>query len=261
MRKKIFITGASSGIGRATSLRFASMQTYDLIICGRRKDRLNELREEIESRYACNVQVFEMDVRYEDNVKKIIHGNPAVFKRVDVLVNNAGLARGLSLLHESDSDHINEMIDTNVKGLLFVTKAILPFMLEAGNGHIINVCSTAGKDVYKMGTAYCASKFAVDAITKGLRLEYFDKGIRVGQVSPGHVEETEFAQVRFEGDTEKAKIYQDFNPLTSSDVANAIYYMVSAPSHVNIQDVYLMGSQQGSATMINRSGRIYDQKT
>lgn len=258
MTKKIFITGASSGIGRATSLKFASVKEYELIICGRRKDKLENLKETIEREYSCKVHPLEIDVRDEASVKQVIQENLPLFEGLDILVNNAGLARGLSLLHESDSKHINEMIDTNVKGLLFVTKAILPFMLQAGKGHIINVCSTAGKDVYKMGTVYCGSKFAVEAITRGLRLEYFDKGIRVGQVSPGHVEETEFATVRFEGDKERAGIYGDFNPLKAGDVAEAIYYMVNAPSHVNVQDVYLMGSQQASATMINRSGRIYD---
>src|SRR5690606_11303606 len=219
MRKTIFITGASSGIGRATALKFANGGEYDLILCSRRMDRLELLKEEISTISSSKVHLLTLDVRDENSVINTINENGSIFENLDVLVNNAGLARGLSLFHESNSEHINEMIDTNVKGLLYVSKAILPFMLKRGTGQIINICSTAGKDVYKMGTVYCASKFAVDAITKGLRQEYFDKGIRVGQVSPGHVEETEFAQVRFDGDVERAKIYEDFNPLTSRDLA------------------------------------------
>lgn len=259
MKKSIFITGASSGIGRATAIKFANGGEYDLILCSRRQGKLEQLKEEISLISSSEVHLLNLDVRDENSVIDVISRNSELFSRLDVLVNNAGLARGLSLFHESNSTHINEMIDTNVKGLLYVTKAVLPYMLKRGNGHIINICSTAGKDVYKMGTVYCASKFAVDAITKGLRQEYFDKGIRIGQVSPGHVEETEFAKVRFDGNEEKAKIYEDFNPLTSRDVADAIYYMVNSPAHVNIQDMYLMSSQQGSATLVNRSGRIHDQ--
>jgi|SRR5690606_23219801 len=178
---------------------------------------------------------------------------------VDILINNAGLAKGLSPVHEGDLAHWEQMIDTNVKGLLYVTRLISPGMVIRRSGHIINICSTAGKEVHPNGNVYCATKFAVEALTRSMRADLYTHGIRVSQVSPGHVEETEFARVRFDGNAEKANIYRDFNPLTSRDVAEAIYFIASRPPHVNIQDILMMGTQQAGSTMIDRTGRWFDQ--
>ena len=166
---------------------------------------------------------------------------------------------GKDLINEGKIEHWETMIDTNVKGLLYMTRAISPNMVKRKKGHIINVCSTAGKEVYTNGNVYCATKHAVDALTKGMRLDLYKHNIRVGQISPAMVESTEFAKVRFEGDKKKANIYSDFNPLTSDDVADAIYYMATRPPHINIQDVVLMGTQQANSTNVNRNGRIFDE--
>jgi NADP-dependent 3-hydroxy acid dehydrogenase YdfG len=171
------------------------------------------------------------------------------------LLNNAGKAKGLAPIQEGQLEHWEEMIDTNIKGLLYLTRAVAPLMAERGSGHIINISSTAGKEVYPNGNVYCATKYAVEALTKAMRIDLHKYNIRVSQVAPGHVEETEFALVRFDGDAEKAKIYEDFQPLTSKDVAEAIYFIASRPSHVNIQDVLMMGTQQASSTIIDKSGR------
>lgn len=180
---------------------------------------------------------------------------PEEWQAIDVLVNNAGKAKGLSPIHEGKLEHWEEMIDTNIKGLLYMTRVIAPGMVARETGHIINVGSIAGKEIYPNGNVYCASKAAVDALTAGMRLDLHKFNIRVSQVSPGHVEETEFALVRFDGDAERAQIYKDFQPLKASDVAEVIYFQASRPAHVNIQDVVLYGTQQASATVINRSGR------
>ena len=181
---------------------------------------------------------------------------PEAWQQIDVLVNNAGKAKGLDLIHEGELAHWEEMIDTNIKGLLYLTRAISPLMVARGQGHIINVCSTAGKEVYQRGNVYSATKFAVEALTKSMRLDLHDKGVRVGQVSPAHVEETEFALVRFDGDSERAeKVYDNFKPLSASDVAEAIYFIASQPAYVNILDVTMQSIQQASSNHIDRSGR------
>jgi NADP-dependent 3-hydroxy acid dehydrogenase YdfG len=257
MRKKILISGATSGIGKATAIRFASSGAYDLLLLARREELLDQLSSEL-VKYGCEVRTSVCDVRNRGEVERMVEHHRNWLVELEVLFNNAGLARGLDLLHETDPEHTEEMIDTNIKGLLYLSRAILPFFLAKGGGQIINMGSTAGKEVYPKGTVYCATKFAVEAITKGLRMEYFDKNIKVGQISPGHVENTQFARVRFSGDENKANIYQDFNPLTSADVAESVYYMASQPQHVNLQDIYMMGTQQASAQMIDRSGRKYD---
>ncbi|MBP7184917.1 MAG: SDR family NAD(P)-dependent oxidoreductase, partial [Saprospiraceae bacterium] len=179
-------------------------------------------------------------------------------KNIDILINNAGLALGLNPIHEGKIEHWETMIDTNVKGLLYMTRLISPHMVEKRKGHIINICSTAGKETYPNGNVYCATKFAVDTLTKSMRIDLHTFGVRVSQVSPGHVEETNFALTRFEGDKERAKIYSNFNPLKSKDVADAIYYIASRPPYVNIQDILMMGTQQANSTFIDRSGRKYD---
>jgi len=171
------------------------------------------------------------------------------------LINNAGLAKGLAPIHEGDLAHWDAMIDTNIKGLLYVTRCIAPGMVARRKGHIINTGSSAGKEVYKNGNVYCATKFAVNALTQGMRIDLHEYNIRVSQVSPGHVEDTEFALTRFDGDAQRARIYDDFQPLKAVDVADAIYFMATRPMHVNVQDIWLYSTQQAASTVINRSGR------
>ncbi len=248
------ITGATSGIGRATAARLAEAG-YDLIITGRRKERLEALAQQWRNQHGVRVLTLCFDLRDRQAVAQHLGQLPREWAQVDVLVNNAGLARGLAPIHEGDPDDWDAMIDTNIKGLLYVTRQIAPGMVARKKGHIVNVASTAGKEVYPNGNVYCATKHAVDALTKAMRLDLYKYRIRVSQVAPAHVEETEFALVRFKGDAEKARIYEDFQPLKASDVANAIYYIVSQPPHVNVQDVLLLGTQQASSIFIDRSGR------
>lgn len=252
--KIVLITGATSGIGRATAAKFAQ-NGYRLILTGRRAERLAELEQAFKTTHQSTIQTLSFDVRDVEAVKTAIASLDDEWRQVDILINNAGLAKGFHAIHEGDIEHWDTMIDTNVKGLLYLTRAIAPHMVDRRSGHIINVCSTAGKEVYPKGNVYCATKHAVDALTQAMRVDLHPYNIRVGQVSPGHVEETEFAYVRFE-DQEKAKIYEDFNPLKSSDVADVIYFMATCPPHVNIQDVLMMGTQQANSNFINRSGRM-----
>ena len=254
MKKCVLITGATSGIGLATAREFA-IHGYDLILTARREDRLKEVSDELSLNSTIEVQTLCFDIRDQ---KACATAMASITKPIDVLVNNAGLARGLDFIHEGDLTHWEEMIDTNLKGLLYMTRLISPGMVERKSGHIINLCSTAGKEVYPKGNVYCATKFAVEALTKSMRADLYTHGIRVSQVSPGHVEETEFARVRFDWDVEKANIYKDFNPLTSKDVAEAIYFIASRPPHVNVQDILMMGTQQAGSMMVDRSGRKYD---
>lgn len=251
----VLITGATSGIGRATAELFAS-KGYALIITARRAERLEAFGDYLSTEYKIDVKTLVFDVRDQSSCKSAVDTLTSPWDRIDILVNNAGLAKGLATIDEGDIDHWETMIDTNIKGLLYMTRLISPIMVKAGSGHIINVCSTAGKEVYPKGNVYCATKHAVDALTKAMRLDLYEKGIRVSQVSPGHVEETEFALVRFDGNKDKAKIYEDFSPLKSTDVAEAIVFIAERPAHVNIQDILLMGSQQASSVFINRSGRL-----
>ncbi|MEO1627660.1 MAG: SDR family NAD(P)-dependent oxidoreductase, partial [Bacteroidota bacterium] len=250
----VLITGATSGIGKATAELFAE-NGYRLILTGRRSDRLEAAQKEYAGRFGVETHLLSFDVRQPEAVQKAIDSLPEEWRQTDILINNAGLASGFDPIHEGDLADWDRMIDTNVKGLLYMTRAISPFMVERKKGHIINVCSTAGHEVYPNGNVYCATKHAVDALTKGMRLDLYKHGIRVSQVSPAHVEETEFALVRFHGDQERAKIYDDFQPLKSSDVAEVVYFMATRPAHVNIQDVLLMGKQQAGSSFIDRSGR------
>ncbi len=256
MSKTVLITGATSGIGLATARAFAQM-SWRLILTGRRQERLKQIQNELQAT-GSSVHVASYDVRSEEACQKLILELPAEWGTIDLLINNAGLARGFDPIHEGDSKAWNEMIDTNIKGLIYMTKYVSQGMVKRQSGQIINVCSTAGHEVYPNGNVYCATKHAVDALTKSMRLDLYKHGIRVGQVSPAHVEETEFALVRFSGDQSRAKIYEDFNPLKSSDVAEAIVYMATRPAHVNVQDILLMGTQQASSNHLDRSGRKYD---
>ena len=252
--KTVLITGATSGIGLATARTLAA-QGHHLILTGRRADKLAQLKEGFQEEYGVEITTLNFDVRNNDATETILNSLSDELKEVDVLINNAGLAKGFSPIQDGSLDHWNTMIDTNIKGLLYVTKVVAPWMVKRGEGHIINIASIAGKEAYPNGAVYCASKAAVDQLTKGMRLDLYKHNIRVSSISPAHVEETEFALVRFDGDAEKAKIYNDFNPLTSSDVAATIDFILAQPEHVCIQDVVISGTQQASATNINRSGR------
>lgn len=251
---RVLITGASSGIGKACALAFAS-QGYNLILTARRAEKLQEISRLITEKYSVDVVQLNFDVRNADEVKLSYDSLSDENKVIDILINNAGLAKGFDPIHEGSIEDWDTMIDTNVKGLLYITRLVSADMVKRNHGHIVNVASTAGKEVYPKGNVYCASKHAVEALTKSMRIDLHSKGIRVSQVSPGHVEETEFALVRFDGDDERAKIYEDFNPLTSRDVANAVMFIVQQPAHVNIQDILMMGTQQASNIFIDRSGR------
>ncbi len=251
----VLVTGATSGIGRATAEIFAK-NGHRVILTGRRMDRLEELTATFQSEFENEkIASLAFDVRDRDRAAEALAELPEGLREIDLLINNAGLAKGLDTIDEGDWAHWDEMIDTNLKGLLAMTRLVAPSMVARGRGHIINVGSIAGKEVYPKGNVYNATKFAVDALTRSMRLDLVPKGVKVSSVSPGHVEETEFALVRFDGDAEKARIYDDFQPLTAGDVAEAIYFMATRPAHVQIHDIVLTGAQQASATAVNRSGR------
>ncbi|MCC6459382.1 MAG: SDR family NAD(P)-dependent oxidoreductase [Saprospiraceae bacterium] len=254
LRLTVLITGGTSGIGRATAEYFAR-QGHRVLLTGRRAERLEALQEQFQTAFQADVHTLSFDVRDQAAVQYAFEQLPDEWQNIDVLINNAGLAKGLSPIHEGSLEHWETMIDTNLKGLLYVTRCIAPGMVRRRKGHIINIGSSAGKEVYANGNVYCATKFAVDALTRAIRLDLHAHNIRVSQVSPGHVEETEFAINRFDGDAQKARIYDDFQPLKASDVADAIYYIATRPAHVNVQDIVLFGTQQASATVVNRSGR------
>lgn len=248
------ITGATSGIGKATAEIFAK-NGYNLIITGRRAGRLEELASQLEREFKVKVLKLNFDVRKLGEVKKSIGELPAAFKNIDVLVNNAGLASGLSTIQDGDIEDWEKMIDTNIKGLLYITKEVANLMIPRKQGHIINVGSVAGKEVYANGNVYCATKHAVDALNKGMRIDLLQHNIRVSGIHPGMVE-TEFSIVRFHGDEEKAKkVYMGLKPLTGEDIADAIFWMASRPPHVNITDMVLTPTAQANATTtIRKSG-------
>lgn len=252
--KTVLISGASSGIGRATARRLAE-DGFRLILLGRRKDRLAELAEELLEQHETDTFLLPLDVSDRAAVATAPTQLPEDWQTIDVLLNNAGKARGVDPIHEGELDHWDEMIDVNLKGLLYLTRAFSPAMVARQSGMIVNVCSTAGKEVYPNGNVYCATKHAVDALTYAMRLDLVKYGIRVGQICPAMVEETEFSVVRYDGDTERAKIYEDFQPLRSPDVAEAIAFMITQPPHVNVLDLVIQGTQQASSTVVDRSGR------
>lgn len=245
--KTILITGATSGIGKAVAEQFAQ-QNARLILCGRRTHRLSELKQNL----GCEVHTLSFDVRDREAVFQAISSLPDAWKSIDVLVNNAGNAHGLDPVQTANIEDWEAMIDGNVKGLMYVTKAVLPLFIAQGSGQIVNLGSIAGLEVYPNGSAYCASKFAVDAFTKGLRIDLNGKGIRVGAVHPGLVE-TEFSLVRFKGDQVKSdQVYADIEALQAEDVAESIAYMVNSPKHVTVADITLLPTAQANATIVNR---------
>ena len=249
MNRTVFITGATSGIGKATAILFAE-NGFNIIICGRRKERLKELQEQLSQK----VKVFSLcfDVSKKEEVVYAINSLPEQFKHIDILVNNAGNAHGLSPIDKGCVEDWDNMIDINVKGLLYVTKAIVPYMVKANNGHIINIGSIAGKEVYTNGNVYNASKFAVDALGKGMLMDLNPYGIKVSNINPGLVE-TEFSLVRFKGDNERASnVYKGYQPLTAEDVAATIFWVATQPKHVNVSDLTILPIAQASATIVNK---------
>ena len=251
MKKIALITGATSGIGKATAERLAK-DGFDIIITGRRKEKLQELESLLQKEYKAEVLSLEFDVRNYTEVEKHLGNLTERWKNVDVLVNNAGLAVGLNSIQEGVVDDWERMIDTNIKGLLYVTRIISPVMVSRKLGHIINIGSIASREVYANGGVYCATKHAVKALSEGMRLDMVNYGIKVTLVCPGAAE-TEFSLVRFKGDGNRAdKVYDGFVPLTADDVADAISYAVSAPDHVDVQDILLMAKAQASATVFHK---------
>ncbi len=250
MKNKIaLITGATSGIGMATAKLFAE-NGVKLILCGRRQERLDSLKNQLSKKV--EVLILNFDVRDKAQVFEKLQNLPKEFSKVDILINNAGNAHGLDTIQDGNTEDWDAMLDINVKGLLYVSKAILPQMLKENSGHIINIGSTAGKEVYPKGNVYCASKHAVDAINQGMRLDLNGTGIKVGALNPGMVE-TEFSKVRFKDDAEKAeKVYKNFTPLQPEDIADIIWFAVTRPAHVNIADLTVMCLDQASSTIVNK---------
>ena len=250
MSKIALVTGATSGIGKATA-QILAKNNYKIILCGRREDRLLELKKELSA--FTEVCTLSFDVRDKKAVFESINSLPEGFSKIDVLINNAGNAHGLDSIQNGDLDDWDAMIDINVKGLLYVSKAIIPKMIEQKSGHIINIGSIAGKEVYANGNVYCASKHAVDALNQAMRIDLNPYGIRVGGIHPGAVE-TEFSEVRFKGDSERAAtVYKGFEPLRAEDIADIIHFVISRPYHVNIADLMVLPTAQASATVMNRS--------
>ncbi|WP_367865642.1 SDR family oxidoreductase [Pedobacter sp. WC2423] len=250
--KTALITGATSGIGKACAHLFAQ-QGYQLVLVARREEKLKEVAQHLADKYAVEIQILIADVRDNSVLKEVFESLPEDWKQIDVLINNAGLSQGLDPVQNGDTSDWDTMIDTNVKGLLYVTKIVSNWMIAAKKGHIINIGSIAGKEVYPNGNVYCATKHAVDALNKGMRLDLLPHGIKVTAINPGMVE-TEFSVVRFKGDEDKAKkVYEGLEPLLAQDIADAIWFVVSRPAHVNINDMLIMPTAQASATVVNRN--------
>ncbi len=251
--KIVFVTGASSGIGRSAAKAFAR-EGARILLCARRGERLQALAGELKREFGVPVHAFSLDVRDQSAVAAAIAGLPAEWAAIDVLVNNAGLSRGLDKLHEGLLSDWEEMIDTNVKGLLYVSRAVIPGMVARGRGHVINIGSIAGHEVYPGGNVYCATKFAVNALSRGLRMDLVATPVRVSTVDPGMVE-TEFSLVRFHGDEGRAgKVYQGIEALTPDDVAEAIVFCATRPPHVSIAEMIVMPTAQAAAMLAHRKG-------
>ncbi len=247
MNKKIaLITGATAGIGSETALILAQ-NNFNLILTGRRKDRLELLKDKLESTYGCRILTLNFDIRIKSGTETALNSIPEEWKAIDILINNAGLAAGSAPVNSADVDDWENMIDTNVKGLLYTCRIVTPWMIERQSGHVINISSIAGKEAYPNGSVYCGTKHAVSAISKAMRIELLPFGIKVTTIAPGAVE-TEFSLVRFHGDQEKAaQVYKGFTPLSAMDIAETILFVVNRPPHVNIDDLLIMPTSQGSA--------------
>ena len=251
MSKIALITGATSGIGEACAKLFAR-EKYNLILIGRRLDRLEKLAAHLNDKYNTEVAICAFDIRDRDEVVSNLENLPAKWKKVDVFINNAGLSSGLDPIQKGSYDDWDVMIDTNVKGLLYATKVVSNWMINNGHGHIINLGSIAGKDIYPNGNVYCATKAAVDALNKAMRIDLLPYGIKVTAIHPGAVE-TEFSEVRFHGDKERAKkVYEGLVPLVADDVAETIWFVASRPPHVNINELILVPTAQASGTIFHR---------
>lgn len=255
MKKIVFITGATSGFGEACAHKFAQ-NNYDLILNGRRVERLEALKQKLEEQYKVSCYLLPFDVQNQQAVFDSINSLPERWKQIDVLINNAGLALGKDLFQDAQLNDWTTMIDTNIKGLLYVSKAVVPFMIPRKKGHIINLGSTAGKEAYEGGNAYCATKAAVDSVSKGMRIDLVRHHIKVTAIHPGAAE-TEFSMIRFKGSEEAAKkVYEGFHPLSAEDVADIIYYTASLPPHVCINDLVVTCTQQANSFITDRSGYI-----
>jgi hypothetical protein len=248
--KTVLITGATSGIGRATA-RLLALKNYRIILCGRRLDRLQELEKELSQ--ITEVHSLHFDIRNQKKLLECLESLPENFSQIDILINNAGNAHGMDTIQDGSTEDWDTMIDINIKGLLYVSKAIIPQMVERKSGHIINIGSTAAKEVYPKGNVYCATKHAVDAINQGMRMDLNGTGIRVGAIHPGMVE-TEFSEVRFKGDSERAnQVYKGFKPLQPEDIADIIHFVISRPYHINIADLVVMSVDQASSAIVNKN--------
>lgn len=254
MNKIVFITGATAGFGEACAHIFAQHH-YHLILNGRRENRLEALKEKLENEYGVSCWLLPFDVQDQKAVLNAVNSLPEKWQQIDVLINNAGLALGRDLFHEGDAEDWNTMIDTNIKGLLYVSRAVVPLMVKRKKGQVINLGSVAGKDIYEKGNVYCATKAAVDAISKSMRIDLLPHRIKVTAIHPGAAE-TEFSIVRFKGDEETAgKIYDGFVPLSAQDVAEIIFYTTSLPEHVCINDLVVTCTQQANAVFFNKDGK------
>lgn len=255
MKKTAIITGATAGIGKATA-KILAANGYDVIITGRRKELLKQTGKEIRDLTGADVLPLCFDVRNREEVEQHLSTLQGKWVEVDVLVNNAGLASGLNRIHEGNIDDWEKMIDTNVRGLLYVTRTVTPGMVKRRSGHVVNIGSIAGKEVYENGNVYCATKHAVDALNKGMRIDMVEHNIRVTAIHPGAVE-TEFSIVRFHGDRAKAgKVYEGFTPLYEDDIAEAVLFAVTRPPHVNINELVIMATAQASATKTIKNSTI-----
>lgn len=250
MKKIVFVTGATAGFGKAIAEIF-SKNGFDIIINGRRKERLDELEKELRNNGA-DVLPLPFDVRDKNAVKQAIDSLSGKWKNINILVNNAGLAQGLNLIQDGDIEDWDTIFDTNVKGLLYISRAVMPLLIQTGNAHVFNIGSIAGKEVYQKGNVYCASKHAVDAITKAMRIDMLEHGIKVTGICPGAAE-TEFSLVRYKGDAEKAKnVYNGFTPLNAQDIAEIVYFAASRPAHVCINDIVITPTAQANAMYIHK---------
>ena len=253
--KLIFITGATAGFGKAIAFKFAE-HGWNVIITGRRQELLKKIEEDLRSQFGVQVLSLCFDVRRKKDVQEAINNLPHDWKRINVLVNNAGLASGLSLVQDGEIDDWEKMIDTNIKGLLYVSRAIIPMMIENKSGHIINMASIAGKEAYLKGNVYCATKFAVDALSKSMRIDLLVHGIKVTNIAPGAAE-TEFSLVRFHGDAERAKkTYQGFVPLTAADIADIVFFAATRPPHVVMNDIVITPLAQANTAYLVKNSEV-----